>query len=176
MLFVQSGFKIRKARLFMLNHGFSQPVEMVLKRLRENLVHVNALIESLEYIEGGSGSALDYYSKRTAKAKSPGDLNPLRPFPVPRKEKTLHSVVKRKDSRRSLPPGYAEILLATEWPPDAESWRSFMHSNVRLPGWMLPAVQIVVHRRAWRSVENPLEQIRAASIREAARLGLRGQV
>jgi hypothetical protein len=39
---------------------------------------------------------------------------------------------------------------------------------------MLPVVQRVVRRRAWRKAAYPLEQIRAAANREAARLGLRG--
>src|ERR1700688_4424725 len=84
--------------------------------------------------------------------------------------------MKKNPPANPLADGYAEIHLASLWSPDAESWDRFMQNVLRLPAWMLPVVQRVVRRRAWRKAAYPLEQIRAAANREAARLGLRGRI
>src|ERR1017187_3066262 len=81
--------------------------------------------------------------------------------------------MKKRLTTDALPQGYAEVRLATRWAQDSEFWGAFMRDVIRLPAWMLPVVQIVIPRRAWRRAVDPLRQIRAASIREAARMGLR---
>jgi hypothetical protein len=137
-------------------------LKTVLKHFRDELARVNASILALEYIE-------------TADRPSPNLHGPMkggRGKAVPREHR---DTTKKKQPANSPVDGYAEIHLATLWPPDAESWVRFMRKVIRLPVWMLPVVQRVIRRRAWRKAAYPVEQIRAASNREAARLGLRGE-
>jgi hypothetical protein len=137
------------------------PLETAIKQLRDDLAHVNASSLALECIEAGERPP----------GKQHGTMRNGRGKAVPRE----HShTIKKKQRPNTLADGYAEIHLATLWSPDAESWVRFMRKVIRLPVWMLPVVQRVIRRRAWRKAAYPLEQIRAASNREAARLGLRG--
>ena len=136
----------RTSSLFMPDLGVPPTLITALKQFRDDLAHVNASILALECIEAGER-------------------------PPSRKR---HEALKTRSPANPLADGYAEIHLASLWSPDAESWDRFMQNVLRLPAWMLPVVQRVVRRRAWRKAAYPLEQIRAASNREAARLGLRG--
>jgi hypothetical protein len=45
-------------------------------------------------------------------------------------------------------------------PADAEEWLPFMRDVIRMREWMLPAVQAAIQRNGWRTVAEPLEQIR----------------
>jgi hypothetical protein len=140
--------------------GTPKTVITALKQFRDDLAHVNASILALECIEAG---------ERPPSRTQQGLMKSHRGKAVPRE----HSdTVKAKQAANPLPDGYAEIHLATFWSPNAESWIRFMRHVIRLPVWMLPVVQRVIRRRAWRKAAYPIEQIRAASNREAARLGL----
>jgi hypothetical protein len=137
-------------------------LETVLNQFRDELTRVNASILALENIE-------------TADRPSPSQHGPMKSGRGKAVLREHTDITKKKQPANPLVDGYAEIHLATLWPPDAESWIRFMRKVIRLPVWMLPVVQRVIHRRAWRKAAYPLDQIRAASNREAARLGLRGE-
>lgn len=160
-----TGVKLGSGTLFMPDLRFSEHVETVLKRLREDLAHVNASILSLEYIEagerGGPGNPPKCRQPRESDEEETGSSE--------------HSDrMKPKQPTSPLAEGYAEAHLAAHWSEDCEFWSTFMRKVIRLPLWMLPIVQLVIRRRAWRRAADPLQQIRAASNREAARLGSRG--
>jgi hypothetical protein len=157
--------------MFRRNLGFSTPVAKILKEVRKNLADLNASLRSLEQLDAGKRPAPVPPSNRIGRVVLGAN----------QRRKQMSEPVGGKhsgrtnphQSARSLPQGYAEIRLATHWSADAESWGPFMRKVILLPGWMLPAVQIAVRRRGWRSAVDPLEQIRTSSIREAHRLGLR---
>src|SRR6202142_2086691 len=44
-------------------------------------------------------------------------------------------------------------------PYDAAEWVSFMGEEIRLPSWMLPAVQAAVRQAGWRTTADPIPQI-----------------
>jgi hypothetical protein len=133
-----------------------------LKQLREELAHVNATIWALECMQGGEKPS----PKRQRIVKS-GQVKA-----IPSEHADL---IKPKQPAKPLADDYADIHLASLWSPDEDSWIAFMRNVIRLPMWMLPVVQRVIRRRAWRKAAFPIEQIRAASNREIARLGLRGE-
>jgi hypothetical protein len=140
----------------------STPLEKALKQLREDLACVNASILSLECVE--ARGTLGRKQRGLVKNGKEKAVRREHSLPVNPKQPTI-----------PLAEGYAEVHLATQWSPEAESWVAFMRQIIRLPIWMLPVVQHVIRRRAWRKAADPLEQIRAASNREAARIGLRGE-
>jgi len=43
---------------------------------------------------------------------------------------------------------------------EAEEWYAFTRDVLRLPGWMLPAVQAAVWQTTWDAAADPLEKIR----------------
>jgi hypothetical protein len=44
-------------------------------------------------------------------------------------------------------------------PDDSGEWASFMGEEMRLPSWMLPAVQAAVRQAGWRTAADPIPQI-----------------
>ena len=44
-------------------------------------------------------------------------------------------------------------------PDDSGEWLSFMGEEMRLPSWMLPAVQAAVRQAGWRTTADPIPQI-----------------
>ena len=44
-------------------------------------------------------------------------------------------------------------------PDDSAEWVSFMGEEMRLPSWMLPAVQAAVRQPGWRTSADPIPQI-----------------
>jgi hypothetical protein len=133
-----------------------------LEQLREELAHINATILALERMQGGE--------KPSPKRRVIVNGGQVKAIP-----NEYADLIKPKQPAKPLADDYAEIHMASLWSPDEDSWIAFMRNLIRLPAWMLPVVQRVIRRRAWRKAANPLEQIRAASNREAARLGLRGE-
>jgi hypothetical protein len=153
--------------------GFSTPVTRVLNELRENLADL-ARVVSLEQIDAGKSGTPESPSNRIARAGLGAKQRRQVKMSDGNTAGLKHSDrIKPNQQARSFPQGYAEVCLATHWPADAESWGPFMRKIIRLPRWMLPAVQIAIHRRGWRSAADPLGQIRTTSIREAHRSGLR---
>jgi hypothetical protein len=144
----------------MPDHRVPAPLETALKQFRDDLAHVNATILALECIEaGGRPSRKQHEPMKSGRFVSSDDSDTM----------------SQKEPANPQADGYAEIHLASLWSPDAEAWDRFMRRVIRLPVWMLPVVQRVIRRRSWRKALCPLEQIRAASNREAARLGLRNE-
>ena len=43
---------------------------------------------------------------------------------------------------------------------EAPEWVPFMRDVIRMPMWMLPAVQAAIEREGWRGAADPLEYIR----------------
>ena len=66
--------------------------------------------------------------------------------------------------------GKLEVLLLL--PDDAGEWRSFIREEIRLPAWMLPAVQAAVRQTAWRSASDPVVQITSTVHRLAIEMHL----
>jgi hypothetical protein len=47
-------------------------------------------------------------------------------------------------------------------PGEAEEWAPFVRDVMRLPVWILPAVQAAVRQNTWDSAADPLEKIRTS--------------
>ena len=74
-----------------------------------------------------------------------------------------------------LRPGYSALVAARMLAPDNEAWLPILRDVLRLPAWMLPAVQRTVIRGRWRNANDPLKSIRLCARLEAERMGLRNQ-
>jgi hypothetical protein len=68
-------------------------------------------------------------------------------------------------STRGYPPSAdavrAKLEALSALPADAPDWEPFMRDVIRMPMWMLPAVQAAIVQRAWISATDPLERIRS---------------
>lgn len=154
----------------------SAPVEAALKQLRENLSDINARILSFERIEAEKRHAAVRSLKQIAEEQAPKKDGPLKSGKEETGGREHSDRIKSKQLKSKLAKDYSEVHSAIHWSLDAKSWATFMRQDIQLPLWMLPMVQLVIRRRAWRKTADPLGRIRAASKREAARLGLRGPV
>jgi hypothetical protein len=55
-----------------------------------------------------------------------------------------------------LRPGYIALVTAHTLAPNDEAWLPLMRDVLRLPAWMLPAIQRTVIRGHWRNADDPL--------------------
>ena len=67
-------------------------------------------------------------------------------------------------------PGYRELTAARNTGLDSDGWAALMKDLLRLPAWMLPAVQRAVSRGSWRYASDPIGCVRENAKREAARM------
>jgi hypothetical protein len=74
-----------------------------------------------------------------------------------------------------LRPGYSALAGAGILAPNDEAWLPLMRNVLRLPAWMLPAVQRTVIRMHWLRANDPLKSVRVCSQLEAQRMGLSGK-
>ncbi len=66
-----------------------------------------------------------------------------------------------------------ELELLIDLPDDSPQWPSFMQREMRLAGWLLPAVQAAIREGAWRTTPDPIAQITGSVRRIAIEMGLR---
>lgn len=74
--------------------------------------------------------------------------------------------------RIDLTLSHSIVEAAAQYSSDSDEWSSFMRDNVRLPHWMLPAVQYAVRQRSWQTASDPLKSIRKTAIRASGRMRL----
>jgi hypothetical protein len=74
-----------------------------------------------------------------------------------------------------LRPGYSALVTARMLASNDEAWLPLMRDVLRLPAWMLPAIQRTVIRGHWRQANDPLKSIRVCAQLEAERMGLGDQ-
>lgn len=67
--------------------------------------------------------------------------------------------------------GKLEALILL--PDSAREWPSFVRQEMKLPEWMLPAVQAAVRQGGWRTAADPVIQIRSAVHKLAIEMRLR---
>lgn len=55
-----------------------------------------------------------------------------------------------------------KVTSLLDLPAGSPEWIPFMRDVIRMPMWMLPAVQAAIQQKEWVTAHDPLERIRSA--------------
>jgi hypothetical protein len=82
----------------------------------------------------------------------------------------VKTMLTRSDS--SLEQNLKALELAAHLLPEDQEWIPLMRDVLRLPAWVLPAVQYVIGSGEWRESCDPLGSVSKGAFAEASRMGL----